>query len=339
MKRLPHSMVQGVVLTSLALQGHGSVAAEATPSAPQVNAARQDYGLRARLMAEGTWVIEGAVDSFAPRNGCNIINTGFIRTGQGVIVVNTGPSRLYGQQQRRLVEQTVKEPVLRVVQLNHHPDYFLGNQAWADTPTLALAGSIAGMQANGERYAENLYHRCGDWMQGTLPTPSRDVLSPGPQTVGDHRLEWLRLSGHTEDDLVLIDHTTGVAFVGGLVFADRVPTTPHADFEHWLASLDKLEALSNAGYFKWVVPAHGPVHQGLQGIAQTRDWIRWVTQHMRTQAEAGTDLSELLAMPAPARFAHWAALPSELHRTLIRWYPLYEAEALGAPRSPEVHTQ
>ncbi len=328
-------VMHGMMASTLAWQAH---AAEAPPSAPpappQVNPATLNHGLQARRLADDTWVIEGSNDSFAPHNGCNIINTAFIRTGAGVVVINSGVSRRYGQQQRALIARTVNEPVARVVQLNHHPDYFLGNQAWDDVPTQALSGSIAEMHELGERYSENLYRLCGDWMQGTLATPSREPLSPGVQTLGEHRLEWLQLSGHTDDDLVLIDHTTGVAFVGGLVFADRVPTTPHAHFERWLTSLDRLEALFHAGYFRWVVPSHGPVHQGLQGIAQTRDWIQWVTQHMRTQAEAGVDLSELLAMPAPARFASWAAQPAELHRTLIRWYPVYEAQALGEPAPP-----
>ncbi|MEY4763812.1 MAG: hypothetical protein RI907_485 [Pseudomonadota bacterium] len=326
-------VMQGMMASTLALQAQAQTQ-PAPPAPPQVQAAKLDLGLQARRLADDTWVIEGSNDSFGPANGCNIINTAFIRTGAGVVVVNSGVSRRYGEQQRALIERTVREPVARVVQLNHHPDYFLGNQAWADVPTQALPGSIADMQALGERYSDNLYRLCGDWLQGTVPTPSRESLTPGVQTLGDHRLEWLRLSGHTDDDLVLIDHTTGVAFVGGLVFADRVPTTPHANFANWLHSLDKLEALFHAGYFRWVVPSHGPVHQGLAGIAQTRDWIQWVTQHMRTQAEAGTDLSELLATPAPARFAHWAALPAELHRTFIRWYPEREAQALGSPTSP-----
>ena len=298
-------------------------------ASPEV--ATLDYQLQARALAPGVWVVEGANADFSTANGCNIINTGFIATGDGVLVINTGTSRRYGEQLRALIERTTREPVRQVLQLNLHPDYFLGNQAWGDVPTQALPGSQAGMQAEGEHYAENLYRLCGDWLQGTTPTPSQQALSAGPETLGRHRLEWLRLSGHTADDLVLIDHSTGVAFVGGLVFADRVPTTPHADFDRWLQSLDKLEALFNAGYFKWVVPSHGPVHEGLRGIAQTRDWIQWVTQQMRTQAAAGADLSEVLNLPVPERFAHWAAQPAELQRTLIRWYPDHEASALMRP--------
>lgn len=306
--------------------------AMAQPTGTAPDTARLDYRLQPRQIAPGTWVIEGAVADFLPANGCNIINTAFIATGDGVIVINTGPSRLYGEQQRRAITATLAavtpQPVRRVLNLNLHPDYFFGNQAWDGVPTQALAGSIAGMQAEGESYADNLYRLCGGWMRGTQATPARQALEPGSFTLGNHRLELRRLQGHTGDDLVLLDHSTGVLFAGGLVFADRVPTTPHADPAQWLHTLDLLAQWQRQGQFKQLVPSHGPVDQGLQGIAQTRDWLRWLTGWMQDSAQQGLDLSELLRMPVPERFAGWAAQPAELHRSLAQWYPAYERRAL-----------
>ena len=305
------------------------------PSVSRPDATSFQYDLRPRQLAPGTWVIEGAVEDFSRANGCNIINTAFIATGAGVVVINTGPSRLYGEQQRRAIEAASAEPVLQVLALNLHPDYFFGNQAWADRPTRALEGSIAGMQAEGGAYADNLYRLCGDWMRGTESTPSRQPVDARtlPQTlqVGGHRLELMRLSGHTADDLVVIDRTTGVLFAGGLVFAERVPTTPHADFAAWLSSLNALEQLIASGQVTAVVPSHGPVHTGLAGVRQTRDWLQWLTALMQASAERGLDLGEVLRTPVPERFARWAAQPAELHRSLTQWYPLYEQRVLAAP--------
>jgi quinoprotein relay system zinc metallohydrolase 1 len=288
-----------------------------------------DYGLQPRQIAEHTWVVEGAVADFSRANGCNIINTAFIATGDGVVVINTGPSRLYGEQQRQAIGRVTSEPVRQVLNLNLHPDYFFGNQAWADRPVQALQGSIDGMRAEGAAYADNLYRMCGDWMKGTEPTPAREALAPQTLRLGNHVLELRRLSGHTRDDLVLIDTRTGVLFAGGLVFAGRVPTTPHADPETWLASLDTLRQWQAQGQFRQVVPSHGPVHEGPAGMEQTGDWLRWLTALMRESAERGVDLGELLRTPVPERFAGWAAQPAEFHRSLAQWYPRYEQQAMG----------
>ncbi len=314
----------------LALACTCTALAQATPPSPgqRPDRATLDYHLQPRRIAADTWVIEGAVADFLPANGCNIINTAFIATGEGVVVINTGPSRLYGEQQRRAIAAVTPQPVRRVLNLNLHPDYFFGNQAWADVPTQALAGSIAGMHAEGAGYADNLYRLCGDWMQGTEPTPARETLEPKAFTLGTHRLELRRLQGHTRDDLVLLDTSTGVLFAGGLVFAERVPTTPHADPAQWLHSLDTLEQWQRQGQFKLLVPSHGPVDKGVQGIAQTRDWLQWLTALLQDSARQGVDLSELLRAPVPGRFAGWAAQPAELQRSLVQWYPAYERRAL-----------
>ena len=306
--------------------------AQTAPAPAQPDLASLDYRLKPRRIAENTWVIEGAVADFSRANGCNIINTAFIATGEGVLVINTGPSRLYGEQQRRAIAAVTDEPVRQVLNLNLHPDYFFGNQAWADRPTQALAGSIAGQRAEGDAYADNLYRLCGDWMRATVATPAREALAPQTLRLGQHVLQLQRLQGHTADDLVLLDEHTGVLFAGGLVFARRVPTTPHADAGAWLSSLDQLQQWHAQGRFRLVVPSHGPVHAGLEGIAQTRDWLQWLTALMQTSAEQGLDLSELLRQTVPERFAAWAAQPAELHRSLAQWYPRYERQALhGQP--------
>ncbi len=294
--------------------------------------ARLDYRLEPRQIAAGSWVIEGAVEDFSRANGCNIINTGFLVTDQGTLVINTGPSRLYGEQQREAIRHATAQPVVQVLNLNLHPDYFLGNQAWQDLPTRALAGTLAGQRAEGKAYEDNLFRLCGDWMKGTEHRPAAQAIEPGLLQLGGHRLELLRLSGHTADDLVLIDHDSGVLFAGGLVFADRVPTTPHADLAQWLASLDRIEQLVRAHGIRTLVPSHGPMRRGLDGIHQTRDWLQWLQATLRDSAERGLDLAEVIRLPVPARFASWAAQPAEFIRSAHQLYPAFERQALhGTP--------
>jgi len=293
-----------------------------------------DYQLQPRAIAAQTWVIEGAVEDFSRANGCNIINTGFIASDEGVLVINTGPSWLYGQQQRAAIARTVPQKPSRVVALNLHPDYFFGNQAWADLPLLALGGTVAGMQAEGKAYEDNLYRLCGDWMKGSESTPSRQSLTPGRQDWGGHRLEWVRLEGHTGDDLLLMDHSTGVLFAGGLVFADRVPTAPHARLLPWIKSLRTVQGWIDQGLVRTVVPSHGPVHAGRKGVDQTLDWLQWLHERLQSSAAQGLDLSEVLRLSIPERFARWAAMPAEYTRSVTYLYPQYENAQLVWPAAP-----
>lgn len=288
-----------------------------------------DYQLKARSIAKDTWVIEGAHADFSPKNGCNIINTGFIATSAGTWVINTGPSKRYGEQQRKLIEQTAGKPVVGVINLNLHPDYFFGNQAWTGVKTYALAGTREGARVEGPSYADNLYKICGDWMSGTESTPATETLAPGLVRWGDHEIELKRLKGHTADDLVLIDRTTGVVFAGGLVFAKRAPTTPHAVIPDWLSSLDQLEKVVTDLPAKQVVPSHGPVDGGRAGFADTRRYLIWLDGQFSRSANGGLDIPEVLNLPIPGDLKDFAVAGAEYPRSVFHLYPLYEKKALG----------
>jgi len=303
------------------------VVAMASPLA-QAAPPAMDYGLQARALAPDVYVVEGANADFAPANGCNIINTGFIVTDAGVLVINTGPSRRYGEQLRSLIARTTPQSVAAVLQLNLHPDYFLGNQAFADVPRWATSVTRAGVAREAAAYEANLYRLCGDWMRGTEalgPDHELDAaLAAGVWQLGTRRFRLLGLRGHTASDLVLIDDASGVAFAGGLVFHRRVPTTPHADLPAWLDSLDRLQALG----LRSVVPSHGPVHEGLAGVDDTRRYLRWLDRHFTQAAADGWDMNELLRAPPPAPFDRWAAVDAEYLRNVAHLYPRYERAVL-----------
>lgn len=321
------------LLTATVLLATAAVPAAA--EAPRVDLARLDYGLTARALADGVWVVEGANDDFTVANGCNIINTGFIATGAGVVVVNTGTSRHYGEQLRALIRRTTPEPVVQVIHLNLHPDYFLGNQGFADVPRRATPTTRAGIAREASAYETNLYRLCGDWMRGTeAVAPDQDLVVPptGRRTVGTREFELIELNGHTDSDLVLIDRRSGIAFVGGLVFVDRVPTTPHARVGAWLKSLDALQALNLPA----IVPSHGPVRTSAagvaDGIAQTRRFLQWIDRSFTTWATQGWDMNEVLRAPVPDEFRQWAAFRTEYVRNVAHLYPVYEQRVLGAAR-------
>ena len=294
---------------------------------PRVNTSNFDLGLQARELAPGVFIVEGTNADFSPANGCNIINTGFIVTGAGVLVINTGASRRQGEQLRALIARTTTEPVLRVLHLNLHPDYFLGNQAFADVPRVATAATTAGMAREGAAYTANLYRLCGDWMKGTEPLLPDTPIAAGPLRIGEREFELLELAGHTASDLVLVDRRSGVAFVGGLVFAQRVPTTPHAQLDAWFTSLDVMTALAARGISQ-IVPSHGPVARGSAGIDETRRYLHWLDSSFSAAARQGLEMSEVLALPVPAEYRAWAAFQTEYLRNVAHLYPRYEQRAL-----------
>lgn len=286
--------------------------------------ATSDYGLVPVRVAEDTYVFLGRTEHFSFENGGNIVNTGFIVTDDGVVVIDTGPSRRYGEQMRAAIATITTRPIERVYLTHHHPDHFLGNQAFSDVPLLALPGTRQAMQSHADAFTENLYRLVGDWMRGTEPVMPTDSVEPGRVEVGGHRLQLMASGGHTEADLMILDETTGVLFAGDLVFHQRAPTTPHADPDAWVEALSAFEGLR----FSVLVPGHGPVQGGARGVGQTRDYLDWLRATLRGAAAGGLNMMEAMELTIPERFNGLAVLPQEYHRSVSHLFPAYERAAL-----------
>ncbi|MFI8580526.1 MULTISPECIES: quinoprotein relay system zinc metallohydrolase 1 [Pseudomonadaceae] len=285
-----------------------------------------DYQLQPRQIAEGVWLVEGSTDNFAAENGGNIVNVGFIETAAGVVVIDTGPSRRYGEALRQRIEQVTGKPLLRVLLTHHHPDHVLGNQAFSDVPIAALPGTTRLLAEQGDAMAENMYRLVGDWMRGTEVVLPSEALEEGELEIGGRRLRLLALRGHTGADLAILDERSGVLFAGDLLFYQRALTTPNSPgLDVWLADLDRLEALP----WKQIVPGHGPLATDAAPFVQMRDYLGWLDGVLRQGAEQGAEMNELIRAPIPERFAGVSLSRYELIRSVSHLYPRYERNAMG----------
>ncbi|AFM33134.1 MULTISPECIES: quinoprotein relay system zinc metallohydrolase 1 [Stutzerimonas] len=281
--------------------------------------------LQPRQIADDVWLLEGSTDNFDKANGGNIVNTGFIVTAAGVVVIDSGPSRRYGEAMRAAIASVTDRPVIKLLLTHHHPDHVLGNQAFADVPIAALAGTTELLREQGNAMAENMYRLVGDWMRGTEVVLPSETLAPGTLEIGGRSLRLLSLRGHTGADLAILDERSGVLFAGDILFYQRALTTPNSPgLDVWLEDLDTLEALP----WKRLVAGHGPVADDAAPFVQMRDYLGWLDGLLREAASGGADMNEVIQSPIPERFAGISLTRYELIRSVSHLYPRYEAMAL-----------
>ncbi|EEG10531.1 quinoprotein relay system zinc metallohydrolase 1 [Pseudogulbenkiania ferrooxidans] len=292
-----------------------------------------EYPITPQAVAPDSWAVIADTGYFTPQNGGFLVNTAFIATAEGVVVIGSGPSRAFGQQYRRVIERTAGKPVRELVITHKHPDHFLGNQAFSDVPIRADEKTTAMLRNEAEGLAENLYRLVGDRMQGTEPLLPNAPLTPGVREIGGHTLEFIAVPGHTQSDIAVFDHTSGVLYAIDQVFNGRTPTLPNASLPDWLAALDRLEALP----FKTLVPGHGAVTHDAAPIRATRRYLQWLDATLKDAARHGLTPTEAMALPIPAEFAGWAEARAEWRRSvgfLYARYELAELPALAAPDQP-----
>ncbi len=287
-------------------------------------AAAFDYQLKPQLVAKNTYLVQGATEDFSVKNGGNIVNTAFIVTSAGVVVIDTGPTKLYGEQLRAAIAKITNKPIARVFITHPHPDHFLGSQAFKDVGIFAVPKSAEMIAQLGNSFTDNMFRMVIAAAKGTESvTPTQRIDAP-QTSVGEHTFTLFSLTGHTPGDLAILDTSTGVMFAGDLVFHNRTPATPHASIGEWLRALDTLQAQQ----FSLLVAGHGATSTDAKPIIQTRAYLRWLDATLSQAAAAGKDMSELLLTPAPAEFAALAVFRAEFERSLAHLYPRYEAQQL-----------
>lgn len=299
-----------------------------TPVAAAISAYGQNafsYVLKPEHIADQIWVVRGDDAPIAMANGGAIANIGIIGTADGTVLFDSGPSLRYGEALRSLATALTGKPVVRVYVSHLHPDHSFGLGVFPASVTTALPETIREIERDGAGFSDGMYRLLGDWMRGTEVKSPAQALTPGIEDIGGRRLRTIALSGHSGADLGLVDEKSGILFAGDLVFHNRAPATPEADFANWRASLDALIGLSPS----ITVPGHGPVDStGTNAIRQTRDWLDWLETSIRDAILRGLDMVEAGHMPIPDRFVGMVAARYELQRSISHFYPRMEAALL-----------
>lgn len=281
------------------------------------------YSLKPEKLTDGIWLIRGAQEAITTENGGAIANISILDTDAGAVIIDSGPSHRFGIALEKTAKELTGKPVVRVYNTHFHPDHVLGNQAF-DTATIAAPKGVAeGLKVLGNGFTDAMYRIAGDWMRDTEVVIPGTILDTDVEDFGNRRIRPLAMRGHTPSDLVLFDELSGFLFAGDLVFLDRAPTTPHADFERWKISLANLGGIPH----EMLIPGHGPAEpNNSRGLDQTRQWLDAVQTIIRDAFEKGLDISEATALPLPAWTDRIALARYEFERTVMHLYPALEAE-------------
>ncbi len=287
-------------------------------------ASRLEYNLKAIGVAENSYMIMGKREYFTMENGGDIVNVGFIDTEDGIVLIDTGPSSQYAMTLKKLITKITGKDVIRVYNTHFHPDHCFGNDAFNPNLIAALPETISGLKDQGENFRDNLYRMLGDWMRGTKLTLPGKPIETSMEKFGSHRLEMIPLSGHSDADLAIYDHKTGVIYSGDLCYLDRAPGTPHANLTEWHRSLQELRKIP----YKMIMPGHGPADYNNRSIDQTDHYLTWLEQELVKSVKSGKDMMEAAQMPIPAEFQSIDVIHGEIERSVAHFYPALEEKWL-----------
>ncbi|HUB83573.1 MAG TPA: MBL fold metallo-hydrolase [Bryobacteraceae bacterium] len=202
------------------------------------------------------------------------VNAGFIVGDVETLVIDTGGNALAGQTVHGYALAARPENRLRVLNTEKHFDHIGGNtffrvrgidiwghHALARTPA-EFAAEISEFNngiPNAQRRAAG---EAAAFFHGTqLTNPNRAIEHEIRLELGNCAVEILLTPGHTDTNISAWAPDDGVLFTGDCLIAEYIPNLDAggpADWEIWLASIDRLEALRP----ETLVMGHGPIAGG-----------------------------------------------------------------------------
>ena len=281
-----------------------------------------DYKLKAIKLSENSYYFYGKEEYFSKENGGDIANASFIITANSVILIDTGSSKSYGEQVKKQIEKITSKPIKYILNTHHHPDHFLGNSAFSSSDIYAAEFTKNEIEQNGDLYIVNLVNLVGEAMNNTKIKAPNQVLTTKTLNLDGYKLDILHLDGHTQSDIAIYDENTKILYASDLVFNKRTLTTPHANMQNWLKSLEELEKIN----YSILVPGHGLASKTKEPIKENIAYLNYLDSTLKNSVKEGLDVFEILEKPIPKEFESFTMFKEEFERSVINLYPSYEKD-------------
>ena len=281
-----------------------------------------DYKLEAIKLSENSYYFYGKEEYFSKENGGDIANASFIITANSVILIDTGSSKSYGEQVKKQIEKITSKPIKYILNTHHHPDHFLGNSAFSSSDIYAAEFTKNEIEQNGDLYIVNLVNLVGEAMNNTKIKAPNQVLTAKTLDLDGYKLDIFHLDGHTQSDIAIYDENTKILYASDLVFNKRTLTTPHANMQNWIKSLEELEKID----YSILVPGHGLASKTKKPIKENIAYLNYLDNTLKNSVKEGLDVFEILEKPIPKEFESFTMFKEEFERSVINLYPSYEKD-------------
>lgn len=256
-------------------------------------------------------------------------NLGFVVTGDGVLLIDSGATAQSGPLIKKAVASVTKQPIRWVINTGSQDHRWLGNGYFLDqgAEVIALERTVRTQRELAGQHLNGLEKVLKERLAGTepvhadrqLPGDSAQLNLGGTEVV----LHWFG-DAHFPGDAVVWLPATRVAFTGDLVYVDRMlGVHPWSDVRSWRDAFHRFAQLDAAV----VVPGHGAVSDMDKVRRETGDYLDWLVAEVGSAIEDWESLPDTVERLADApRFSHLEHFDS-WHRTNInRTYLQFESE-------------
>ena len=285
------------------------------------------YTPAAEKVTDSVYAIVGPLDQRSPENDALNNNLGFIVTPVGVILIDSGASKLGAQKVESAIAAVTEQPVKWVINLGSQDHRWLGNAYFAErgAELIALARTAQTQERFADRHMRTLERFLGERLKGTTPLPATTRLEGDEVelTLGGVDLVLSYTDAHFPGDAMLWIPAEKTVFTGDLVYVDRMLSVHDwSDMQKAQMAFEAMEALAP----QHVVPGHGHVTDLATARRDSGDYYDFLVNVVGAAAQEMESMADVISRHAEhPDFKHLEHFES-LHRAnMNRTYLQFEA--------------
>lgn len=275
--------------------------------------------LKSTRVADDVYALIGPTGPRTYENYALNTNLGFVVTGEGVLLIDSGATFRTGPLIEQAVGRVTDQPIRWVINTGSQDHRWLGNGYFREqgAEVIALERTVRTQREFAGRHLDRLENVLEDRLGDTEPVHADRVLpgdsarlQPGGTEVV---LRWFG-DAHFPGDAVVWLPASGVAFTGDLVYLDRMlGIHPWSDVRSWRDAFHAFTGLEP----NRIVPGHGAVSDMDQARKETGDYLEWLVTEVEAAIDDWESLDDTVERLSDApRFAHLRHFDS-WHRTNI----------------------
>jgi glyoxylase-like metal-dependent hydrolase (beta-lactamase superfamily II) len=288
---------------------------------------RAEYVPQAERVIDNVYAIVGPLGQRSVENDGLNATFGFIVTPAGVVLIDSGASKIGAEKLARAIRAITDRPVRWVINTGSQDHRWLGNDFFAaqGAQIISLKRTAATQAQFAKQHMQALERQIGARLKGTTPLPATTLHDDlATLELGGETLTLRYTDAHFPGDALVHLPKRGVVFTGDLVYVDRIlGVLPWSSVVKGRQAFHALAALKPVH----VVPGHGRVSDLAKAQRETGDYYDFLAGTIGKAAKEMEPMDEVLSRHADLPAFRHLENYRDLHRAnMNRAFTEFEAQ-------------